>query len=276
MHDVRRLQEGLGLSSREARGEAELLLMHVLGISRAQLIAHPEHAAAVSGNARYATLLQRRLEGEPIAYLLGRREFYGLEFEVSPAVLIPRPETELLVDLALQRLPPDTSGCVADIGTGSGCVAIAIARARPHLLVIASDCSAAALELASRNATRLGVRNLRLVQGDWLEAFASAQLRMLVSNPPYIRADDPHLPALRHEPKGALVAGADGLTAWRAIVRNASRCLAYQGWLLMEHGYDQAEACAALLRTHGFGAVFSAHDLAGHARVTGGTAGDLD
>ena len=142
-----------------------------------------------------------------------------------------------------------------------------------HLLVIASDCSAAALELASRNATRLGVRNLRLVQGDWLEAFASAQLRMLVSNPPYIRADDPHLPALRHEPKGALVAGADGLTAWRAIVRNASRCLAYQGWLLMEHGYDQAEACAHCC-VHGFGA-FSAHDLAA-MRVTGGTAGHLD
>lgn len=276
MRDVRRLQEELALSPREARGEAELLLMHALGISRAQLIAHPEHAAAASGNARYATLLQRRLDGEPIAYLLGRREFYGLEFEVSPAVLIPRPETELLVDLALERLPPDASGCVADVGTGSGCVAVAIARARPHLMVIASDLSAAAVELADRNAARLGVRNLRLIQGDWVDAFAPGRLRMVVSNPPYIREDDPHLPALRHEPPGALIAGADGLDAWRAIVQKASRCLVPQGWLLMEHGYDQAEACAALLHTCRFEAVISAHDLAGHARVTGGMAGHPD
>jgi release factor glutamine methyltransferase len=272
-HDAVRLQEALQLSNREARAQAERLLMHALGIGRAQLAAHPEHAAAAATDPTYRAMLARRLTGEPIAYILGHREFYGLEFEVSPAVLIPRADTELLVDLALERLPADAQGWVADLGTGSGCVAIAIAQARPRLRVIACDVSPDALRVAARNAARHGARNVSFLQGDWLDALAGARLDMIVSNPPYIRAADEHLPGLRHEPQLALVSGEDGLQAWRAIAADASRCLVSGGWLLMEHGYDQDEACRALLQGCGFGDLFSARDLGGQPRVTGGRAG---
>jgi release factor glutamine methyltransferase len=271
--DAMHLQEALQLSKREARADAERLLMHALGIGRAQLAAHPEHAAAAATDPAYRAMLARRLTGEPIAYILGHREFYGLEFEVSPAVLIPRADTELLVDLALERLPADAQGRVVDLGTGSGCVAIAIARARPRLRVIACDVSPDALRVAARNAARHGARNVSFLQGDWLDALAGASVDMIVSNPPYIRATDEHLPGLRHEPQLALVSGEDGLQAWRAIAADASRCLVRGGWLLMEHGYDQGEACRALLQACAFGDQFGARDLGGQPRVTGGRAG---
>jgi len=273
LRDAMRLQEALQLSNREARAEAERLLMHALGIGRAQLAAHPEHAAAAATDPAYRAMLTRRLSGEPIAYILGHREFYGLELEVSPAVLIPRADTELLVDLALERLPADAQGWVADLGTGSGCVAIAIAQARPRLRVIACDASPDALRVAARNAARHGARNVSFVQGDWLRAIPDASVDMILSNPPYVRAEDEHLPGLRHEPQVALVSGQDGLQAWRAIVADAPRCLVSGGWLLMEHGYDQDEACRALLKACGFRDLFSARDLSGQPRVTGGRAG---
>ena len=273
LRDAMRLQQALQLSNREARTETERLLMHALGIGRAQLAAHPEHAAAAATHPAYRAMLARRLSGEPMAYLLGHREFYGLEFEVSPAVLIPRADTELLVDLALERLPTDAQGRVADLGTGSGCVAIAIAHGRPRLRVIACDVSPDALRVAARNAARHGARNVSFLQADWLRAIADASVHMIVSNPPYIRAADEHLPGLRHEPQLALVSGQDGLQAWRAIAAGAARCLVGGGWLLMEHGYDQGEACRGLLQACGFRDLFSARDLGGQSRVTGGRAG---
>jgi len=272
LRDAIRLQEALHLDKREARAEAERLLMHALGISRAQLAAHPEHAAAAASDPAYRAMLARRLSGEPIAYILGCREFYGLEFEVTPAVLIPRADTELLVDLALERLPCDVGGRVADLGTGSGCVAIAIARARPRLRVIAGDVSSEALQVAARNAQRHGVPNVAFLQGDWLRALDEGCLDLIVSNPPYIRAADEHLAQLRHEPQRALVSGQDGLQAWRAITADASRCLVSGGWLLMEHGYDQEEICRELLQAGGYCDVVSARDLGGNPRVTGGRA----
>jgi len=270
LRDAISLQEALQLSRREARAEAERLLMHALGIARAQFAAHPEHAAAASSDPAYRAMLARRLSGEPIAYILGYREFYGLEFEVTPTVLIPRADTELLVDLALERLPNDAQGWVADLGTGTGCVAIAIARARPRLRVLACDISADALRVAARNAQRHGASNVAFLQGDWLRAIADASLDLIVSNPPYIRAEDGHLAQLRHEPQRALVSGPDGLQAWRAIAADASRCLVSGGWLLMEHGYDQEEVCRELLQACGFCDVVGARDLGGNPRVTGG------
>jgi len=270
LRDAHRLSDALGLDAREARVQAERMLMQALGIRRAQLIAHPELAAAADTDARYAAMLMRRLAGEPLDYILGWREFHGLEFEVTPAVLVPRADTELLVDLALERFPSAARACIADLGTGSGCVAIAIAHARARCHVVAVDASRDALQVAARNRQRHGARNVHLVHGSWLRAIASGSLAAIVSNPPYVREHDEHLPALRHEPQCALVSGADGLDAWRSIAGQARRCLAAGGWLLMEHGYDQAAACRGLLAAAGFDDVFSARDLAGHERVSGG------
>jgi len=268
--DARRLQEVLGLDAREARLQAERLTMHALGLTRAQLTAYPERAAAAAGDPRYLAMLARRLSGEPLDYIVGTREFYGLEFEVSPAVLVPRADTELLVDLALERLQPGAAGWIADLGTGSGCVAIAIARARPQVQVLAVDRSDEALRVAARNRTRHGAHNVQLVRGDWVSALADASLDGIVANPPYVRWDDEHLPGLAAEPRAALVSGHDGLDDWRAILREAPRHLRGQGWLLMEHGHDQGEPCRALLAGAGFDQVSSVRDLGGHERVSGG------
>jgi len=268
--DARRLQEVLGLDAREARLQAERLTMHALGLTRAQLTAYPERAAAAAGDPRYLAMLARRLSGEPLDYIVGTREFYGLEFEVSPAVLVPRADTELLVDLALERLQPGAAGWIADLGTGSGCVAIAIARARPQVQVLAVDRSDEALRVAARNRTRHGAHNVQLVRGDWVSALADASLDGIVANPPYVRCDDEHLPGLAAEPRAALVSGHDGLDDWRAILREAPRRLRGQGWLLMEHGHDQGEPCRALLAGAGFDQVSSVRDLGGHERVSGG------
>jgi release factor glutamine methyltransferase len=250
--------------------ETRILLGHVLGLSRVQLITRAERVPDAGEAARLHALFERRLAGEPIAYLTGEREFYGLDFHVTPAVLIPRPDTELLVELACARLP--RGGSVLDMGTGSGAIAIAIAHARPDAQVSALDASAAALEVARFNAARHGVQ-VNFLQADWYAGLAPRRFSMIVANPPYIVAGDRHLSEgdLRFEPVDALTDHADGLSALRAIIDGAPGFLAQEGWLLMEHGYDQAAAVRELL--HGWDAVASWCDLAGIERVTGGIHG---
>jgi release factor glutamine methyltransferase len=250
--------------------ETRILLGYVLGLSRVQLITRAERVPDAGEAARLHALFERRLAGEPIAYLTGEREFYGLDFHVTPAVLIPRPDTELLVELACARLP--RGGSVLDMGTGSGAIAIAIAHARPDAQVSALDASAAALEVARFNAARHGVQ-VNFLQADWYAGLAPRRFSMIVANPPYIVAGDRHLSEgdLRFEPVDALTDHADGLSALRAIIDGAPGFLAQEGWLLMEHGYDQAAAVRELL--HGWDAVASWCDLAGIERVTGGIHG---
>lgn len=256
----------------ETRSEAEILLAHVLGRSRSWLFAWPEHEPTADQRAVYAQLIDARWRGEPIAYLTGRCGFWTLELDVTPAVLIPRPETELLVELALARLPLDREVCVADLGTGSGAIALAIASERPQARVLATDASEAALAVARGNARRLDLRNVEFAQGDWCVALGGAMFDLIVSNPPYIASGDPHLAQgdLRFEPGSALASGADGLDAIRCILAEAPRHLVERGWLLLEHGYDQAAAVRELLTAHAFVEIDSARDVAGHERVSFG------
>ncbi|NUR22017.1 peptide chain release factor N(5)-glutamine methyltransferase [Frateuria sp.] len=254
------------------RAEADILLGHVLGTPRSWLIAHADDALADSDVAAFAALVARREAGEPVAYLTGRRGFWTLELEVDPATLIPRPETELLVELALARLPAGGSPRVLDLGTGSGAIALAIARECPHARVTATDASAAALVVARRNAGRNRIANVAFVHGDWLAPLVGERFELIVSNPPYIATDDPHLAQgdLRFEPASALASGPDGLDDIRRIVAGARTHLAPGGWLLFEHGWDQGAAARALLEGAGYGEVFTAQDLEGRDRVTGG------
>ena len=254
------------------RADAELLLLHVLQKPRSWLFTHAGEALGPDIHAAYEALLARREAGEPVAYLTGRRGFWTLELEVTPATLIPRPETELLVELALQRLPPDFGGSVADLGTGSGAIALAIARERPHAQVVATDASTAALEVARRNATRHAIANVVFAHGDWLAPLATRRFDLIVSNPPYIEAADPHLIRgdLRFEPASALASGSDGLDDIRRIVDGARSHLEPGGWLLFEHGWNQGEAVRGLLRGGGYGEVFTARDLEQRDRVSGG------
>lgn len=254
--------------------DARVLLQAALGVSHAYLAAHPDHVVAGERLARYLALAARRAAGEPVAYLTGEREFFSLEFKVTPAVLIPRPETELLVELALERIPQDASCRVLDLGTGSGCVAISIAKHRPHARVTATDRSRHALEIAAENARALGAHNIDFAQSDWFAAIGGERFEVIVSNPPYIAEDDPHLRQgdLPFEPRQALTAGPDGLNCIREIVAQANHHLVSGGWLMFEHGYDQTERCRALLGAAGFAEVFSQRDLAGIERVSGGRA----
>ena len=286
------LESALSLDSGTARIEVQMLLQQVLGVSRAYLLAHPEQILDEAQTATYHALLQRRLAGEPLAYLLGEREFFGLTFKVTPATLIPRPDTELLVELALQRIPQ--RGRVLDLGTGSGAIALSIAHARPDAEVTAVDASQEALDVARENARRLLVQhepahistgsmrtdscevavitNVRLLRSDWFSALAAERFDLIVSNPPYIADGDAHLAQgdLRFEPRDALASGADGLDDIRRIVADAKEHLNAGGWLLFEHGYDQAERARELLDAAGYAEVFSARDLAGIERVSGG------
>jgi release factor glutamine methyltransferase len=259
------LQTALPLGPLENR----ILLCHALGLTRVGLITQSERQLNAAEAALLARLVERRMQGEPIAYIVGRREFFGLDFEVDDAVLIPRPDTELLVELALERLPQD--GRVLDMGTGSGAIAIAIAHTRPDAQVTALDVSDAALAVARRNAAsnRTGVRFLH---SDWFSALGGERFELIVSNPPYIRAGDEHLSQgdLRFEPVGALTDHADGLSALRAITQGARQHLQPGGWLLMEHGYDQAADVRALLAAASYEDVASWRDLAGIERVSGG------
>lgn len=266
------LARALGLGKAEARLEAQVLLGQAISQSRAWLIAHGGDPLDLEQTAAFADLFERRWSGEPIAYILGEREFYSLGFKVTPAVLIPRPETELLVELALGRIPAGHPCRVMDLGTGSGAVAVTLALHRPHADVVAVDLSATALEVARENAQRLGADNLRLIQSDWYDALAGETFDLIVSNPPYIAAADPHLAQgdLRFEPATALASGTDGLDDIRTIVRGATAHLQPGGWLLFEHGYDQAAACRELLVQSGFKQVGSSADLAGIERISYG------
>ncbi|MEO6353924.1 MAG: peptide chain release factor N(5)-glutamine methyltransferase [Burkholderiaceae bacterium] len=268
--EIASLQRNPALGALETR----MLLMHALGLTRVQLITQSERRLSAEEAQRYSALLQRRVAGEPIAYIVGQREFFGLPFLVTTDVLIPRPETELLVELALQRAAPGSR--VLDLGTGSGAIAIALAHSRVDLQLSALDVSAAALDVARQNAahnlTHQGSA-LRLLQSDWYAALQAEQrFELIVSNPPYIVAGDVHLSQgdLRFEPIGALTDHGDGLSALRTIVAGAAAHLVPGGWLLMEHGYDQAAAVRALLLAAGYREVQSWQDLAGIERVSGG------
>lgn len=249
-----------------------MLLQAALQVNRAYLLAHPEQVLDELQSATYGALFERRLNGEPIAYILGEREFFGLDFRVTPATLIPRPDTELLVELALQRMPP--RGRVLDLGTGSGAIALSIAHSRPDIHVTAVDASIEALEVAQENALRLKLTNAHLLHSDWFSALLGERFDLVVSNPPYIEDADAHLEQgdLRFEPRTALASGTDGLDDIRRIIADAKDHLLNDGWLLFEHGYDQAERVRELLRQAGYAEVFSAHDLSGIERVSGGRA----
>lgn len=319
------LRHGVGaLSDGDGAREAALLLRHVLKASEAWLIAHANDPVGDDGAAAYKALIERRARGEPVAYLTGTRGFHALELHVAPDVLVPRPETELLVDLALARIPargpdgaaprrnpgqcakapPEVSATsmsparragsavpvcnpvnavaaplpggygIADLGTGSGAVALAIARARPDTRVLATDASDAALAIARGNARRLNLTNVEFRQGDWCAALGDASFDLIVSNPPYIAGSDPHLREgdLRFEPHAALASGADGLDAIRVIVRDGRAHLRGGGWLLFEHGFEQGPAVRELLAAHGYAEIFTERDLEGRERVSGGRA----
>ena len=255
----------------EARREAQVLLGHALGVSRAWLAAHGDEVADPAAAAVFRVLVGRRCAGEPIAYLVGRREFFGLEFRVTPDVLIPRADTETLIETALEKLKQHARHDVLDLGTGSGCVAIAIAHERSAARVTAGDVSAAALNVARDNAVAIGV-DVEFVQGTWFDGLAGRRFDLIVANPPYVARDDPHLQQgdLRFEPATALASGKDGLTDIRIIVAGAPAYLHAGGWLLFEHGYDQADICRDLLVDAGFSEILSRADIAGLPRVAGG------
>ncbi len=250
--------------------DAEYLLAHALQKSRSWLFAHGDEPLPAETAERFESLLRRRIDGEPVAYLIGRRGFRNFDLQVTPATLIPRPETELLVELALARLPLALSARVADLGTGSGAIALALASERPHAHVLATDASSDALAVAQRNAQELRLANIGFRTGDWLAPLAGEAFDLITSNPPYIADGDAHLGQgdLRHEPRSALASGADGLDAIRVIVRDAPRCLVAGGWLLLEHGWEQAEAVRDLLRGAGFACIETARDLEQRDRVT--------
>ncbi|MBW8899169.1 MAG: peptide chain release factor N(5)-glutamine methyltransferase [Massilia sp.] len=261
------VQAGLPLDPLENR----ILLCHATGLTRVQLITQGDRPLAPDEAARLDDLVARRLRGEPIAYIVGRREFFGLDFQVGPAVLIPRPDTELIVELALERLPQHAPRLL-DMGTGSGAIAVAVAHTRPDAAVTALDVSPDALAVAQANAAANGAR-VRFLHSSWFDALdAGENFDVIASNPPYIAAGDDHLAQgdLRFEPVGALTDHADGLSALRSIITGSPRHLVSGGWLLLEHGYDQAAAVRALLLDAGFTEVQSWQDLAGIERVSGG------
>lgn len=248
--------------------EADLLLAHVLARPRAWLFAHAGDPVAGAAAERFEGLLARRVSGEPVAYLTGRRGFWRFDLHVTPDTLVPRPETERLVELALERLPADRPARVADLGTGSGAIALALAGERPLARVVAIDASAAALDVARANARALAIGNIEFRQGDWLRPLAGERFELIASNPPYIALGDPHLADLRHEPALALTSGPDGLDAIREIVRDAPGHLVPGGWLLLEHGLAQGGAVRALFAAAGFEETSTAQDLEQRDRVT--------
>nr|WP_295377786.1 peptide chain release factor N(5)-glutamine methyltransferase [Pseudoxanthomonas sp.] len=265
------LSQAVGrLPAEDGRHVAELLLSHVLGRDRAWLFAHARDPLDAEDIARFEALLERRLAGEPVAYVTGRRGFWTLDLAVGPDTLIPRPETERLVELALARLPVERALEVADLGTGSGAIALALASERPQARVVATDASAGALAMAGRNAREHDIGNVDFLAGDWWQPLAGRRFDLIASNPPYIADADPHLSQgdLRHEPMSALASGRDGLDAIRIIVGGAPGHLRVGGWLLLEHGWDQGEAIRDLLVRTGFVDVATEQDLEARDRVT--------
>jgi release factor glutamine methyltransferase len=252
------------------RRDAELLLAHCWGRSRTRLLTSDE-TVPPGVAADFERAVRQRMDGMPVAYLLGRREFWSMDFEVGPAVLVPRPETELLVQRALDLVGQDDAR-VADLGTGSGAIAIALAHERPRWIVTATDVSADALAVARRNGERLAPGRIEWLHGDWYAALAGRRFDALVSNPPYIAGEDPVLTGdgLRHEPRTALTPEGDGMASLATLIDGAAACLRPGGWLLLEHGASQGEAVRARLVARGFTSVTSHRDLAGHERVTEG------
>lgn len=255
--------------------DAHALLAHVLGVNRAWLAAHPEDRLTQSQAESFFALAKRRREGEPVAYLIGTREFWGLTLAVTTAVLIPRPETETLVEFALSVIPEDRTTRVLDLGTGSGAIALALAHERPRAQLLATDRSRAALEVAQENATRLALSNVRFLVSDWYTCVPAGAWDLIASNPPYVAPGDPHLSEgdLRFEPAMALTADDAGLAALRTIVTGAYPRLVPGGWLIVEHGFDQSVAVQALFRSAGFEKLTPLRDLAGIPRIVAGRAG---
>jgi release factor glutamine methyltransferase len=263
------------LNNEEAALEAQLLLQHVLNVNRAWLIAHENDALDVKDgqaniHAEFEALLKRRLSGEPIAYILGYREFYGLKLQVTADTLIPRPDTETLVEAALAKTPQNKPCKILDLGTGTGAIALAIAHHRPQALVTAVDASDAALKIAQENAQNLKIKNVQFILSDWFGALQNQTFDVIVSNPPYIEQNDVHLSQgdLHYEPISALVSGQDGLDDIRKIIDSAPHHLNPRGLLMLEHGYNQAESVAMLLRDAGFKGIETVIDLSGNNRVT--------
>jgi release factor glutamine methyltransferase len=270
--------------SESSQLDAELLLSYALGIGRARLKSHPEEEQTAANAERYRGLIERRAAGEPLAYIVGQKDFWTLTLTVTPAVLVPRPETELIVERVLELLPADANRArapaahfpdrirIADLGTGSGAIALALASERPMWEVIATDVSPEALGVARGNTSSLRLNNVRFLEGRWLDPLAGLRFDLIASNPPYIAANDVALdaPALRHEPQLALTPGLDALQDLRAIIHSAPDHLERGGWLLLEHGSDQASAVARELVARGFSHVRSHRDLAGLDRMTEG------
>lgn len=268
-HCLADASQRIGSASDSARLDAELMLCHALGCSRAWLFAHAHDPLEAGQLERFQPLLARRLRGEPVAHILGRRGFWTLDLAVDPSTLIPRPDTELLVEAALERIGADARLRVADLGTGTGAIALAVASERPCVEVVAVEQSPEALVLARRNLEASGLGNIELRHGSWYGPLAGERFSLIVSNPPYIAADDPHLDQgdVRFEPRSALVSGADGLDDIRLIVAGAAAHLQPGGWLMLEHGHDQGEAVRALMAAAGLVEVGSRQDLAGHERI---------
>jgi len=266
----RRLIKTLSLDANEAKFEAQLLLQNVLSVNRAWLLAHESDALQDKVKADFESLLARRLLGEPIAYIFGNREFFGLNLIVTPDTLIPRPDTETLVETALDKIPADAPYSVLDLGTGTGAVALAIAQHRPEAQVTAIDASSAALDIAKRNASQLALTQVDFSLSHWFSALEGERFNLIVSNPPYIEQHDPHLTQgdLRFEPMSALASGADGLDDIREIIDNGLLHLHPQGWLMLEHGYNQAHLVADLMAQSGLIDITTIKDLGANDRVT--------
>lgn len=266
---LQQVADRLQAVSGSARLDAELLLCHVLGRSRSYLYTWPEYNLTEAEQKALEKIVTRRLSGEPLAHIIGKREFWSLDLKVNATTLIPRPETELLVEAALARIPKQAKWSIADLGTGSGAVALAIASERPHCCITAVERSENALAVARENASALGLSNVEFRQGDWFAPLIGRRFEMIVSNPPYIPEADPHLKQgdVRFEPLTALAAGADGLADIRRIISSAAEFLESPGWLLLEHGYDQGVAVVELLRNNGYADVEDIADLQGHGRV---------
>jgi len=261
-------------NSDSPRLDAEILLCHILNVTRSYLLAWSEKMLTGNQYAQFQLLLNRRVQGVPIAYLIGSKAFWSFDLQVTKNTLIPRPETELLVEQVLARLPPDSDAQVIDLGTGSGAIALAIAKERPYCRLLATDNATEALQVAQTNAQRLGFHHIKFLHSDWWSALGDIKATIVVSNPPYVAENDRHLTQgdVHHEPRNALVAGVDGLTDIRALVKESLSHLEINGWLLLEHGYDQGEAVQQLFEQQGYQAIETYYDLAGLPRVTVGQA----
>lgn len=270
LHAQAQLNVAQQLDAIDARYESQLLLQHVLKVNRAWLIAHENDNLAADIQHEFNTLIQRRIGGEPIAYILGKREFYGLNLAVTPATLIPRPDTEILVDIALGKIPANQAAQVLDLGTGTGAIALAIAQQRPQAQVTGVDASKTALEVAISNSQQLHIPNTHFALSDWFDDLNDTRFDVIVSNPPYIAEADAHLQQgdLRFEPISALASGADGLNDIRQIIDDCLIYLKPQGWLMFEHGYNQAEPVRELMAQAGLVTIETFKDFGGNDRVT--------